>query len=1135
MKKYFLLLPLLFFNLCIAQSPELSKIIAPSPNASALAQYADVPVSNYTGVPNISIPLINVKSGAIELPITASYHASGIKVAEEASWIGLGWALNAGGMITRQTRGLDDFASQGGYIRTQLPPATSQNLPDWTDPTKPLPNSANSDYYINNYYNNIENEFLDPEPDIFYYNFLQYSGKLIFEKQTGDVFKAISVDQNNLIFSYDTISKIWTVTDGNGWKYYFGSSSLNAIETTTNHSISGINPIEPTNDRISEYDPDIFDSAWYLTKVITPEGDNISFQYESPGKTISQISRSEQLRDYLRTVSESGGQYAYRYDFDNVKSKFYSASMQVINPVYLKRILFPNGYVEFLTEDRTDIRTFTTTDPKPKRLKTTKLFNIDGKLIKQFDFNYSYLGSTSLGSDVTIVDNEERKSRLKLESIQESTTNASNQIIKNPPYVFSYNPTSLPEKTSYSIDYWGYNNGQTNNSIVDYQFLNLNMQDPISLADRGSTISTKVLAPFYESTSGGNIYLSGANREVKNEPLQAAILKSIKYPTGGIVNFEYEPNDYFDENQALFEDSYITESSLVNGQTGNSTEKSFTLDKLTKVQLYFNIYNLMSQDITDQMTVALENANGNKLISLAPWLKPNTTPGSFFSYVTVFLPAGTYKLRTKNNTSYTVIMEATARYINKIPTNKKLGAGLRIKFITTYDQSKFLKQKSYTYSKNNISTGRLISPYQFFYTDRLLTLGYSGGYYSSLIFQQINDYLVRTSDSSIPFGSSAQGNVIGYNEVNISDTDLSNNTIGTSKYFYKNITEIPLELFIPGVPNIVNLNNGQLLKEEHYNKNNVKVKEITTEYLKENTIKNLKGVKLYTAPGSTSTDIRFYDVLSEWWHPKNTTETIYDLNGQNPVTTTSVFKYDNPLHKNLTETQVINSVGQTLKTINKYPSDLTSGIDETTAATISSMINSNVLNPVIKSDATVNDITVQSRINNYTIKTHTETNSSNNMYLPKNIKMLKKGTTADYEELIQYNMYDNNGNILQEQQTNGTPISYIWGYKNEYPIAKIENSAYSTIPANLISAAQTAADSGNEASLKNALNAIRNAPELANAMVSTYTYIPIIGISTITDPKGYTTTYTYDSFGRLEFVKDNEGNILSENQYNYKP
>jgi YD repeat-containing protein len=54
-------------------------------------------------------------------------------------------------------------------------------------------------------------------------------------------------------------------------------------------------------------------------------------------------------------------------------------------------------------------------------------------------------------------------------------------------------------------------------------------------------------------------------------------------------------------------------------------------------------------------------------------------------------------------------------------------------------------------------------------------------------------------------------------------------------------------------------------------------------------------------------------------------------------------------------------------------------------------------------------------------------------------------------------------------------------------------------------------------------------------MITTYTHIPLIGVSTITDPKGDKITYTYDAANRLQNVKDKNDNILSENEYHYKP
>src|SRR4051794_30699453 len=84
----------------------LSNVIPPSPSVAALNKFLDMPVGYSTGVPDISIPIYNLQSGEMNLPISLSYNASGIKVEEVPSWVGTGWSLNAGGSISRIVRGL---------------------------------------------------------------------------------------------------------------------------------------------------------------------------------------------------------------------------------------------------------------------------------------------------------------------------------------------------------------------------------------------------------------------------------------------------------------------------------------------------------------------------------------------------------------------------------------------------------------------------------------------------------------------------------------------------------------------------------------------------------------------------------------------------------------------------------------------------------------------------------------------------------------------------------------------------------------------------------------------------------------------------------------------------------------------
>jgi RHS repeat-associated protein len=157
--------------------------------------------------------------------------------------------------------------------------------------------------------------------------------------------------------------------------------------------------------------------------------------------------------------------------------------------------------------------------------------------------------------------------------------------------------------------------------------------------------------------------------------------------------------------------------------------------------------------------------------------------------------------------------------------------------------------------------------------------------------------------------------------------------------------------------------------------------------------------------------------------------------------------------------------------------------------------------------------------------------SGNAAFLPKNLETAKGPETL--EKKIAYNLYDEYGNPLEIQQENGMATSFIWGYHKTQPIAKIENAPYRDVEP-FVSVLQELSDGGTEANLITALNTLRNESVLANAMVTTYTYKPLQGISSVTDPKGYQTSYNYDNFGRLQSVLDADGNILTENEYHYQ-
>src|ERR1044072_2816051 len=115
---FFILIQLPAITAVAQQGIKLQVLTPPPPDVSALGKFGLVPVDNFTGVPSISIPVYTIQDGTLEFPISLDYHAGGIKVKEDASEVGLGWALSAGGSITSATRGRPDF--QGGFADSYI-------------------------------------------------------------------------------------------------------------------------------------------------------------------------------------------------------------------------------------------------------------------------------------------------------------------------------------------------------------------------------------------------------------------------------------------------------------------------------------------------------------------------------------------------------------------------------------------------------------------------------------------------------------------------------------------------------------------------------------------------------------------------------------------------------------------------------------------------------------------------------------------------------------------------------------------------------------------------------------------------------------------------------------------------------
>lgn len=1094
-----------------------------TPEVFQFEKYGNVPTSKYTGRPNITIPLHTINCGDINIPLNIQYTSNGIRVDEEASQVGLGWYFGTG-MISQIKNGKDDLSctvelpdflwspygsqeittpnpfwyyelspnlrSADNPLRVTLSPTTPSNILNQYFAAKvssdgALSQSNNNTLYLlrNNQlkdYDVILNDqrvYSDASLDIFQANFFGHELYFYINPISGKINVMNNEKYKIELFrkSASNPNNRWKITAPDGISYYFNEQKITETKAEGSYYT---------------YDDDIDtnDGTGYKTSISSELLSGSSLTTYSTWK-INQI------------IDVKGNVVNFYYE--NLSTAEINAGMNGVLDLtnatkdyhYFTGIITNNVLVKFDPDNR-DVRF-----PINNGVAMSRR-NLHGNYLIQ---ERSILKEISYDNTRILFNNSDRidlPGDKKLDNINISYTaiNNNTNIIDFPVkqinfnYDYFTNP-SLTDDTQKRLKlnsiYIGekpyiftYNQiilpSKSSNSVDFWGFYN-GMPNTTYLNNPFRLLKNSI-GNFSGWTNSFLPLIEGkANKSAHPDYCKAGILEKIEYPTGGSTEFKYELNE-------------------------------------------FNNY---------------------------------------------FFPNYDNKIGVSLSTPYA--------YLVDYPQESSKGFGLRVSQTIDYDNKGNSYKKIYSYSGGKHIPAYLVESSEKPLRSARFNYNWDGSINSTVAELRVGSYVSINSNSNYQSSFLGNGNFVGYDKVTVEEESLNPEHNGKTVSYYTNVPDVgSREIYgsdnsnSTGYPasnydlfgysiRSTDVDNGLLIKEEIFDKYSNRKQ--TSEYAYESIVSpssdikyNVSAVKIpgnraFIKPnptpdgGSSSILSEFGDYLFFYYPLKLTntkqidkkiTDFIYNYSSVliDSIENRTHYFYNNPVHQQLTSKNTSDSKKWIQETFYKYPSDLI-GVEQTPY--MQQLVDANrIEEPVVT--ITTNGST---KLTENHIK-YGNSQETGNLLLPTEIHTLKGNAyisiTAIEDRKIQYTLYDTRGNIQEYKLENGTPISIIWGYNKTQPIAKIENATYASIPATTITGLQTKSDTdidpASETTLRNSLNALRTA--LPIAMVTTYTYDPLIGVTSVTDPKGYTMYYSYDTYRRLQNVKDKNGNILSENEYHYK-
>lgn len=1139
-----------------------------SPNAAALEEYGSVPVGYHTGVPQVSVPLGQVTEGVLTVPINLSYHAAGLKVMETSSWVGAGWSLITGGAITRSVRGLPDekqdfgrsFAQQYGYYDDS---GFSSYVND--DPNHPNFGSENFSFAIGG-------GVVDAEPDHYYIQVPGFSGKFYFNDDQSVIFQEATDVKVVPFKGSDGGFERWEVILPSGTRYTFaqqqGRTDPIAERTYTYREESGIG----ANFRAAV-------SSWLLTEIASADRqDIITFHYVA----------EEYGFHTLAPSIASGGKTATR-----IKNSVRGWRLSEIRYSHGKVVFQPASTPR---EDLSDFTLWNGDDEdntSAYALQSVEWQDNSGDCYRRFNLNTSYFNSASppeyFSGDYQV---DSDKKRLKLDEVQEVGCGT----LSKPPYVFTYyQEAEVPRRLSYAQDHWGFHNGATSNSgmLPEGGFRNptgpqRESQFPAMRAGSLQQIQYPTggtMTLDYEANQVWRKYQEDVLTETPTEEHKTTIQQS-QYKTTNLPAGQYVVRVAVSSQDPAFR---ITLSGRQNGTL------SFGGDFVRSGVYYSEVLNLSGEYVLEAGKDR-DNASGNmKIFAVTTQDRDDDfTVGGLRIKTITSDPGGDGKELvqrfdyTKTNSVGGEQISSAALYGR--PVYQSYVRNDYLALVGDRDGSRNLRPNNDPngcYLGGNPNAATLTSIFGIFPLEEVQ--GYHIGY--EVVTEQNPDgghtvYNFDVSPTDDPLQSIA---VYGLQDVCNAQTPnyppaprpynpeagrLFQSIVRDASGFTKQLT-LYEDVFEEQTEEVPGLIYGQVANAPFITKYTLKSHKLTSQTVTtsvydqddenqrvETVTRTEFGADQHALPTQSTQEVNRGTRRQEYSYPPDFTRstrisessrTTYqqdlqaNLNAFNQATSNcgyatacwyNAFKEQEQLDLEARGEYAQRNVNERGQAIANLATDYASASPEYQA-----IINLQANNQIGQPLETVyfeGSTFLQARYQQYDDQKSVRDETASEVYPSQSFLIQRADAFTPMEvtngnvsidasyTLLNSQRYEQ-GKLVEMIGRDGVPMTYLWGYDYTLPVARVVGAVYNTTQA---SVDLIALQSLTGQALRSELNALRSLP---NALVTTYTYDPLRGMTSQTGPDGITSYFEYDALSRLRLVRDQQSDIVGKYEYHYAP